>query len=208
MGVLIGFCSFILSTAVGLAVIFITDQPFLSDIRALKLVETTAYSREVIIENYKAVINYLSPFYRGEFSLPGMSFSESGAGHFSDCKLIFNSFFAAGLVCLIIILCFMLLYKRKNRKQLLVAGFSSLVIPAVILAGSAVSFEKSFVLFHKLFFANSDWQFDPGKDEIINILPEKFFLHCVIFIACFWILAAALLFLLSYRYHKNAGEKE
>ncbi len=194
-----------MSTAVGLAVIFITDQPFLNDISALKLLETTGYSREAIIENYKAVMNYLNPFYRGEFSLPSMKFSEKGAGHFADCKPIFNSFFAAGMICLIVILCFALFYKKKSVKLFVVAGFSSMAVPALLSAGAFLSFEKSFILFHKLFFNNSDWLFDPGQDEIINILPEEFFLHCVMLIACFWILAAVILFAAAYFYHKKAG---
>ena len=55
----------------------------------------------------------------------------------------------------------------------------------------AIDFNKAFVLFHKLFFSNDDWLFDPATDEVITILPEEFFMQCAVLIAVFWLIAAA-----------------
>ncbi|WP_265881320.1 TIGR01906 family membrane protein [Clostridium perfringens] len=45
-----------------------------------------------------------------------------------------------------------------------------------------LNFSKVFTLFHKIFFNNDYWIFDPKKDPIINVLPESYFLFLAIFI--------------------------
>jgi integral membrane protein (TIGR01906 family) len=53
-----------------------------------------------------------------------------------------------------------------------------------VIAGlAATDFDRAFVTFHHLFFpGKTNWIFDPGVDEIINILPEVFFRNCAILI--------------------------
>ena len=55
----------------------------------------------------------------------------------------------------------------------------------------AIDFQRMFLLFHRVFFSNDYWIFDPDADEIINILPEQFFMHCALIVVGFWLLAAA-----------------
>ena len=53
----------------------------------------------------------------------------------------------------------------------------------------AAGFDRAFIVFHKLFFPGKDnWIFDPAADEIINVLPELFFLDCAVLIAVFILL--------------------
>jgi integral membrane protein (TIGR01906 family) len=39
-----------------------------------------------------------------------------------------------------------------------------------------INFSKAFYFFHKIFFRNDYWIFDPQKDPIINALPEELFM--------------------------------
>jgi len=186
-GIILGISTLLFTTALGLLVIFVTEQPFLHDITALGLVEATGYSREQILENYRAMMHFLLPFSKDEWHLPSMAYSASGAKHFYDCRPVFNAFFFAGAVSLIIIIVLCAI-KKRSKRCCYTAAVSTLCVPAVVIAGIAVNFNKAFVIFHKIFFDNDDWLFDPRTDEIINILPEEFFYHCAVFIAACWIL--------------------
>ena len=48
----------------------------------------------------------------------------------------------------------------------------------------ALNWDQVFVTFHKLFFSNDYWIFDPRTDPVITILPDEFFLHCAVMILC------------------------
>jgi integral membrane protein (TIGR01906 family) len=64
---------------------------------------------------------------------------------------------------------------RKLAKawQLVSAGFCVLLL---ILAGMIiVSFDRTFVLFHELFFSNDLWILDYSTDLLLNIVPTEFF---------------------------------
>ena len=48
--------------------------------------------------------------------------------------------------------------------------------------------------FHKLFFDNDDWIFNPRTDPVIKILPDEFFMHCAIAIIAIVLLAGGICF--------------
>ena len=50
----------------------------------------------------------------------------------------------------------------------------SILIAVIILIVSG-DFEKYFILFHRIFFTNDLWMLDPTTDNLINIVPEGFF---------------------------------
>lgn len=168
------------------------------DISFLKIAETSGYSKEVIIENYDALIDYNSPFFSKELQFPTLPASASGLQHFSEVKNIFVSFYYIGLVSLIAALGIILYKKRqRDRSYLLVSSITVLVIPAVAAIGCAINFDATFVFFHKIFFRNDYWLFDPVTDPVISILPDTFFLHELIVIILFVVLGSLCLFLFS-----------
>ena len=68
-------------------------------------------------------------------------------------------------------------------------------------------FDAMFVKFHQLFFPNKDnWIFDPRYDQIINILPEQFFINCAIVIAAIMFLCC--LFFIYKEYKDNYKAKK
>ena len=71
--------------------------------------------------------------------------------------------------------------KDRNLKKEIIKSFNRsvnviAVIFIVVSIMSARNFSETFIYFHKLFFRNNYWIFDPTTDPIINALPEEFFM--------------------------------
>lgn len=198
LGVLFGISAFLSSTALGIGVIMMTDQPFKRDISALQLVSQTRMSRQVILRNYRAMIEYLSPFSKKEWSLPDLKWSPEGASHFADCKVLFLWIYIIGFIAFLACVYFIwrALSHRLYRGTLLVSGVVTIAFPVIILTAMIANFNAAFVLMHKILFNNDNWLFDPKTDPIINMLPEEFFFHCALTIAAFWVIFAAVQFIL------------
>ena len=160
-------------------------------IEPLGVLEITGYDYETVKASYDAVLNFLTlpgvPFDAGVFK-----YSESGASHFYDCKVLFNLNAIALIISIIIISTGIVLDKTGKLKLLKIKGFHPAFFSAIsifafflILIGLvSIDFNNAFIIFHKIFFPGKDnWTFDPRYDEIINALPEQFFLNCAILIA-------------------------
>lgn len=168
------------------------------DINLLDIPQTSGYSREVILENYNALIDYNSPFYNGELEFPSLPASTSGIIHFKEVKNIFVSFYYIGIVS-ILTLAFIIYHKNKQKdyRYLRVSAITVLVVPLITAVGVLLNFDATFVFFHKIFFRNDYWLFDPVTDPVINILPDTFFLHCLIVIIVFVVIGSMSLFSVS-----------
>ncbi|WMJ86171.1 TIGR01906 family membrane protein [Anaerocolumna sp. MB42-C2] len=168
------------------------------DITNLNIEASSGISRDVIIENYDALIDYNSPFYKGDLKFPTLPASSSGLTHFSEVKNIFVSFYYIGIVALIAAI-IIIFYKRRKKdfSYLMVSSVTVLVIPAIAAIGCSINFDETFILFHKIFFRNNYWLFDPVTDPVITILPDTFFLHELMVIITFVVLGSLVLFLFS-----------
>ena len=138
---------------------------------------------EMIKENYDALIDWCSPFARGELSFPSLPSSASGISHFVEVKAIFNLFFAMLFVCPVFLAGLIYLqHKRGSRSYLLTSPIIVCVLPLVVAAACSINFSKAFVIFHKIMFRNDDWIFSQYEDPIILFLPESFFMQCALVI--------------------------
>ena len=178
------------------------------DVKLLNIPEISGYSKDMIIENYKALIDYSSPFYKGNLSFPSLDASPSGIQHFKEVKDIFMAFYGIGALSLISALG-IIIYKIRKRdySYLLVSSITAIVLPVITGLLLAIDFDKSFVIFHKIFFNNDYWIFDPITDPVINILPSTFFLHCAILITAFILLGSLTLYLGHLYQKKHSGIK-
>ena len=169
------------------------------DIANLDIVKTSGIESEVIVNNYDALIDYNSPFFKGELQFPSLPASPEGLQHFKEVKNIFVSLYYIGIVTLILSLV-IIIYKarRKDNSYLLVSSITVLVLPAIVVIGCAINFDAAFVIFHKIFFRNNFWLFDANTDPIITILPDTFFLHSLLVIIAFVLLGSLILFLSSH----------
>lgn len=177
----LSLCLFIIFAAVKLTLIF--KQLYYSDIHYLNIEEQSGFSKAEIIKNYDYVINYLLTPKQQDFKLPSIEYSKYGQIHFSDVKRIFTYIDILLIVTgLINILGLIVNVKRKNFDFLKHASSMLILLPTVLLTAIMINFDAAFITFHKIFFNNDYWQFDPKLDPIIRILPEEFFYHTALLI--------------------------
>lgn len=190
-------------------IITINFRPlYYMDINLLDISEASGYSREEIRENYDALIDYSSPFFRGKLSFPTLTSSEAGLQHFKEVKNIFMSFYVLAALSLISLV-FIIIGKgrKKEFSYLAVSSLTAVLLPAVLGLLLALDFDTSFVIFHKLFFNNDYWLFDPVTDPVIQILPDTFFLHCALMIIGIVILCSIILYITYLILKRRSGIK-
>ncbi|MEE3928286.1 TIGR01906 family membrane protein [Mycoplasmopsis ciconiae] len=143
---------------------------------------------EQLKQAYDEVMNYLIG-YKSIFSSGLLKTSQNAIDHFSDVKRLFIiNFIFLAITSIIILTITIIKFKFKNLKiQFLLSGFIAsitlLVFIFVTIIVSSINFEKSFAVFHKIFFpGKSNWIFNPREDEIIQILTLDYFKGCAIFI--------------------------
>lgn len=165
------------------------------DVKALHLSEQTGYSEEVINDNYDTLIDYCSPFYRGELRFPSLPSSDSALSHFEEVKVIFVSLYYIAIISGILLL-FSIVRRRKQNdvSYLKTASATCIILPSIVGIASMLNFNKTFIIFHQLVFSNDDWLFDPATDPIILLLPEAFFMHCAIAIVLLVLLGSGILY--------------
>lgn len=153
--------------------------------------EKSGYSETQIKEAYNEILDYLTHLNCNTFSAGVFPFTESGAAHFADCKVLFtlNSIL---LICSLSFILIVLIQKHQHRIQTLYIGqlhascyaaiFCLLFVICIVLLAS-IDFYDAFVTFHAIFFPGKDnWILDYRTDPIINVMPQDFFMHCAILI--------------------------
>ena len=175
-------------------------------IDTLNIEETTGYSYETIKEAYDQVLNFLTLPNR-EFGTGSLKYSESGMSHFVDCKKLFDLNISVLIISLISVVTLLVLKKFKkielvnlaNRTPYFYSGTLGLALPILLGLLISINFNKAFVIFHKIFFPGKDnWVFNSSTDEIINILPQKFFMNCAIVIGVVLVTLATCMIVYDY----------
>lgn len=177
----------LLTTAIAVPILC---RPFYyAHIEPLHLCEQTGLTREEI----KTAFDEMMDFCLGgeEFSTGVLRWSEEGKAHFEDVRVLFL-FDLRVLVISIIALAIVLLASRLTgsrpdrllgRGHTFWAGAGLAAVFVIIGALAATNFDRAFTIFHTLFFPGKDnWLFNPTEDQIINILPQTFFMNCAILI--------------------------
>ncbi len=82
-------------------------------------------------------------------------------------------------------------------------GLFTLVIIISIIIFSIAAWDRFFVLFHTLFFADGTWMF-PYSDTLIRLFPEQFWFDAAIAIGGLSAIGALLLLLIGARLHNRA----
>ena len=125
-------------------------------------------------------------------------FNEQDRLHMADVR----NLFLGGLklrncaVILAIILMIVLRAKKADFRRLVPQGylqalFVYLILAAILGVAMSIDFTSCFTLFHKLFFTNNLWIFDPETDYMIRMLPEGFFSDMVIRVGVIFIVLIA-----------------
>jgi len=174
-------------------------------INTLNLTEKTGWSYDVIKTAYDEVLDFCTLAWVTEFSAGALKFSESGAAHFADCKVLFNLNLAVMICSAAVVITLAVLHKFKVVEIVKIKGHAAyfwaavaaVALPVILLIIIAiVGFDRAFVAFHAVFFpGKSNWIFNARTDEIIKVMPQEFFMNCVIVIAAGLVSASAALIL-------------
>lgn len=191
---------FILSGAVAVVILF---RPFYyAHIGWLDLPGETGISAAHIKEAYNEMLDYCIGR-SGAFSVGVFPFSESGAQHFKDVRVLFQLDLVLALVSALALAVTGLAARLRKVTAYRFRGLgprfwsaASVLTVFVVIGGLASrNFDRAFTVFHHLFFPGKDnWLFDSATDPIIDVLPQVFFQNCAILILTI-VLAVCLCFI-------------
>ena len=181
----------IITLSITLPILF---RPFYyGQIESLGLCERTGLSVSQIKQAYDEMMDYCLGF-RSDFSAGVLRYSEEGASHFYDVKVLFMIDFALIFISALSLIVIAVVLKKKKLSHYRFFGRSAPfwsvvsigVISSLIGIACAINFKKTFIFFHKIFFVGkTNWTFDPYTDPIIRLLPNQFFSNCAVLIfAC------------------------
>lgn len=186
-------------------------RPFYyAHIGPLQLVEQTGFTHEEIKTAFDEMMDYCLG--GEEFSTGVLKWSESGKDHFTDVRTLFLldlkvlSIFAILLSAMLIAMRFTSWRPRRlwGRGPAFWAGAGLAAVFLVVGGLAALDFDRAFALFHTLFFPGKEnWLFDPRTDEIINILPQTFFMNCALLILAVLVLGCAILIIADFVSHRK-----
>ena len=171
-------------------------------ITGLGLAEKTGWSSVEIRAAFDEMMDYC--VFRQAFGTGVLKWSAEGAAHFADCELLFRLDFTILAVSLAAVLLLWHMGRDYgavsfgNRGPLFWAGSVLAGLFLVIGSLGALDFDRTFVVFHSLFFpGKSNWIFDWRVDEIILVLPQVVFRNYAILIVGLLLAGCAGLMLLD-----------
>lgn len=147
-------------------------------------------------------------------------FNEQDRLHMADVRNLFlgglklRNVLVISAVAVLMALAFM---KADLKRFLLRAYGTAMAVFAALLAflgaACAADFTKCFTIFHKIFFTNDLWLFDPDTDYMIRMLPEGFFSDMVVrivlvFAGALAFLGAAVMLSCKEPWAKGSGKKK
>ncbi|WP_346929376.1 TIGR01906 family membrane protein [Clostridium sp.] len=174
-------------------------------INKFNMEERTSLSIVEMKENYSYVIDYLLYSNNDKFELPSLKSSEAGDFHFKEVKELFSLAKITILSLAIMLTILFVLYTRiyKSYNYIKYISIISIITPLITSIVISTNFKFFFTVFHKIFFNNDKWIFDPITDPIINILPEEFFALCAGAIGILCIVIGVILYVIYCNYNKN-----
>lgn len=171
----------VLSASIAFTINFTPLYSF--DIDYLNIEQMTGFSKDIILDNYRILMQYLNLSWITELKMPDFPASESGLFHFYEVKQLFLLDYAILGVSAVVTGLFLRMVKKEqgywrmmNPLRLMIAA------PLAALAIIFMNFDRLFVAFHGVFFNNDAWIFDARTDPIILALPQDFFMHCFVLV--------------------------
>ena len=167
----------------------------------LGICEASGLTRRQAAEAYGDVMDYCMGR-RPDFAAGVLPFSQEGASHFADVRVLFLLDIRLLAVSLAALLALYLLRRRKGMALCRFGGRGPGFWAACGLGGlfvivgglAALDFDRAFAVFHTIFFPGKDnWLFDPMTDPVILILPEEYFRSCALLILAGLLLACGVL---------------
>lgn len=209
-----GVFTALLVLSASIAVPLLCRPFYYAHIKALNLDGYTGLSVEQIKEAFDQVMDYCLGL-RPDFAAGVLPFSQSGASHFADVRVLFLLDLWVAVISLAALVILFVLSRKRKLTPAPLLGHGPGFWAAIGLGGlflivgglAATNFERAFVVFHSIFFpGKTNWLFDWRTDPIILLLPEDFFRNCAILILAllvFWCVVLIAADLLAQRRRKK-----
>lgn len=154
------------------------------DMNYLKIEGTDGLNMDQIKSTYDYLIDYTNNKEKGNFELKYLAYSPNGAEHFKEVRNLFIKMSNIMVISLAVFILGLIvnIKKFRNYSFLKHTSISLLVVPIIFMIPVMINFDALFTFLHKILFNNDYWLFDPNLDPVIDILPEEFFMHCLILI--------------------------
>lgn len=173
---------------VAIATLIILNSTWIYNIMIDKynLVRSTGVAKAGLIKDYSGLIKYLENPFIDKLHFENFVMSPFGEVHFYEVKRIFIALIAIVIIFVLGVIVWIIFVKTNKYKLPKNALIKNLNLSSnilgiffvVITACYFINFSWAFTVFHKIFFRNDYWIFDPAIDPIILALPEEFFMLC------------------------------
>lgn len=130
--------------------------------------------------------------------LENYTLSENASIHFAEVRDIFLILKKVSLVSIISILLISLIGLKKKSYICKISMGITIGVNISLIVVILLMKDFFYELVHKIIFQNDYWIFDTTVDNIINILPQSYFILCLVFILAA-ILILNIIFCLFYR---------
>ena len=199
-------CYFIFSITLAFKVIINLTPLYKLLMNMYNIPSQVSMSAQNIYSDFSELMKYLRSYKLLDFPLKYFKYSLEGKFHFEEVRILFLKMDVLFWISLIVIIIFMYFY-RKNIKTLF-SRYTKFLVTLLIICGFIalpiiINFSWSFEKFHKIFFNNNDWLFDPVTDPIINALPEEVFSSYLIAIVAIFFLLLLVPLLIKHFTSKN-----
>ena len=128
--------------------------------------------------------------------------------HMADCRALFRldkKVFCIGAI-LSAALFGLGLSERRLFKSCAIGLGAVMAAVAVIAIAAAIDFDRLFILFHRLSFANDLWLLDPRTDMLIRLMPIGFFTACAAILGAGWLGLTALMLAAAVTLYKRGAK--
>ena len=115
--------------------------------------------------------------------------------HMADCRALFRLdrrvLYAGAMLSAALFA--VALGRRRLFKGCLVGLGAVMVLVALVAMAAMIDFDRLFILFHKLSFANDLWLLNPRTDMLIRLMPIGFFTTYAAMLGASWLILMALM---------------
>lgn len=152
----------------------------------MRLTETAGMTDEQIRVTFDEVMDYCLGRV-DTFSLTFLPWSDAGASHFADVKMLFVLDLRLAAISLLLLAILWLVcrfsgivpYRFRGHSPGFWAAAGLGVLFLAVGGFAALDFDRFFVVFHMIFFPGKDnWIFSYQTDPVIYLLPQEFFRNC------------------------------
>ncbi len=126
--------------------------------------------RDVLLQENHNVMQYLKS---GSGMIESRFFNTKEKNHLNDVRVVMQSATYALIVLLMIWLIGIYTLHKDAASIIYKGGLLSLLLFLLLLL-CALNFEQAFTYFHKLFFRDGTWVFEP-TENLVRMYPERFF---------------------------------